>query len=299
MLWVSKHTSEGGAVVGSRDDIVERVAGTVLSKLRERERRRAASAPPNSLDVYALTLKGTALKHRFHPDAMREGRALLERALAIDPKYAPAWTVLGWLNSVDGHLGLTGEWSPLRAEEVIAQVQRSIDLDPTDPRAYIALADAYSLAGRAAEAATASRRAVELAPGDAEAWLLHAFHLLPTHPPSEALAAINRALALYPIAPVHFDAMHSFVLWANADAVGALRAADSCTQRAPRWRDCIVVQALVHAEAGEVERARKLIGAPVLQVDGLTSTGVCGRYSGLAANVERCRRWLQAAGVPQ
>jgi TolB-like protein/Tfp pilus assembly protein PilF len=298
ILWVSRHTSEGGAVVNTRDEIVDRVAGTVLSKMRERERRRAVSVPPKTLDVYVLTQKAIALKHRFHPDAMRQARDVLKQALDIDPEYAPAWAVLGWLNSIDGHLNLTGDWSPLRADEVIAQVQHSLDLDSTDPRAYIALADAYSLAGREMEAAAASRRAVELAPSDAEAWLLHAFHLLPAHPPGEALAAINRALALYPIPPAYFDAMHSFVLWANAEGDAALRASTACTERAPRWRDCIVVQALVHAEAGEVDQARKVIKASGEVLGGLTSAAACRRYSGSATNVERCRSWARTAGIP-
>jgi TolB-like protein len=298
VLWVSRHETDGGDVVRARDAVVQRVAGTLFSKVRETERQLATAAPPESLDVYALTQKGLALKHRFNAEATREARAGLEWALQIDPRYAPAWAVLGWLNSIDGQMRLTGEWSPARAEEALAQTRRAVELDPSYPLAYSALASTYTLAGRVEEAAAAAARAVELAPGDAEAKLTYAYRLLPARPPEEALQAMQQAVELYPIAPPYFDAMRSMVLWANSRNDAALSAAQACTQRAPGFRDCRVVQALVLVETGRLARAREQIAALGPQAQGYSATKACVQYGGSAANVLRCRSAAQAAGLP-
>jgi hypothetical protein len=60
----------------------------------------------------------------------REGRAALQQALELDPHYGPAWWTLGYLNAVDAHLGLSGEWNHARMQEAIAQINRGIELDP-------------------------------------------------------------------------------------------------------------------------------------------------------------------------
>lgn len=298
MLWVSKHDSEGGQVVQARDAIVERIAGTLFSKLRESERRLGASHSPKTLDVYALTMRGLHYKHRFTPEATREGRAGLERALAIDADYAPAWFVLGWLNAVDGLLNITGEWGPARAGEAIAQAKRSIELDPHNPTAHIALAVAYSLAPDGAEESSkASQRSVELAPGDAEAWLLHGLHLLRVAPPEQALQAIRRARDMYPIAPVYFEAMHADALWATGEPEAALAEAASCTRRAPYFLGCRITQTLVHAEAGRSDEARAQIAALGRQAAGFSSANACRMYTGSAANVERCKALVESAGL--
>jgi hypothetical protein len=61
------------------------------------------------MDVYALTVRGTQIFIRYNAPAIVEARRLLEQAVAIDPDYAPAWVMLGIVNTVDSGLGLTGE----------------------------------------------------------------------------------------------------------------------------------------------------------------------------------------------
>jgi len=245
-------------------------------------------------------MKAFDSKHRFTPESTREGRALLQRALEIDSDYAPAWTVLAWLNALDGLQNLTGESRPARAEEAIGQAKRSIELDPSNATAWIALAVAYSLSPAptgAEDSSKASLRSVELAPGDAEAWLLHGLHLLRVGPPEQALQAIERAREMYPIAPEYFEAMYGMAMWANGQPDAALANAASCSRRAPYFIHCRITQALVHAEAGRIDEARAQIGLLGRQATGRNSGRSCGAWAGSAANLERCRRLVVAAGV--
>lgn len=295
LLWVSRHETEGGRIVEARDAVVEKVAATLLSKLRESERLRAASQLPKTLDVYALTVRAVALIPRFTAASYREGRTLLETVLAADPGYAPAWWVLSWLNAVDGLFGITGEWNGERAGEAIAQANRSIELDGSNPLAWSALSVALQLADRHEESLTAAHKATELGPGDAEAWLFYARALLVVRPPAQALAAVERALAMNPIPPVYFQGIHASVLWGNDLAEEALREADACLRRAPLFATCRHVRLQLLAETGRSEEARA--EAVSLGQQGIRYESACLRWAGSAANAERCQRHSRAAGL--
>jgi tetratricopeptide (TPR) repeat protein len=296
LLWVSRHETEGGRIVEARDAVVQKVAATLLSKLRESERLRAAAQLPQTLDVYALTLRAVALKHRFTAASYREGRTLLETVLAADPRYAPAWWALGWLNAVDGLFQFTGEWSRERAGEAIAQASRSIELDSSSPSAWSALSVALQLADRHEESLAAAQRATELGPGDAEAWLFYARALMVVRPPAQAFAAVERALAMNPFPPVFFQGIHASVLWGNDLAEAAWREADACLRRAPLFVPCRHVRLLLLAETGRSEEARA--EAVSLGQQSIRYGTACLRWAGSAANAERCQRHSRAAGLP-
>jgi DNA-binding winged helix-turn-helix (wHTH) protein/TolB-like protein len=297
VLWVSRWQTEGGQVAQARDEIVAKVAGTLLSKVRESEKQRAVRAPPKSLDVYALTQRGLALKHQFTPESTREGRAALQRALELDPHYGPAWWTLGYLNAVDAHLGLSGEWNHARMHEAIAQINRGIELDPYSSTAYEALKSAYDTGGHEQEALAAAQRAIELGPGDAEAWLWYADAALKVRPAGEALPPILRALEMDPIAPVYFDAVSAKVLWGNGRADAALQKAEACARRAPLYSDCRFVQLLGYAEKGQIDRAREQVG--VLQGAQMLRKRGCSLWAGSPAVVAKCLELATAAGLPE
>ena len=301
VLWVSKHETEGGGVVHALDEVLGKVSGTLFSKVRESEKQRAASASPKSLDVYALTQKGLALKHRFAPEATREARVALERALATDPNYGPAWWALGWLNAVDVHFGLTNEWGRFeRMPEAIAQINRGIELDPNASGAWQALMVAYvGVPGANEQALAAAQRAIELGPGDAEAWLFHSIALLGARPPAEALQSVERAMTMNPIPPVYFTAIHAQVLWPNEQYDAARREAEECLRKAPQFRPCRVVLIVVEGELGGVDAARTQLAALGVQAKGYSATLACApQYQGSASVYERCVKWTRAAGLP-
>ena len=283
-------------MVRARDEIVAKVAGTLLSKMRESEKQRATRAPPKSLDVYALTQRGMALKHQFTPDSTRAGRAALHRALELDPHYGPAWWTLGYLNAVDAHLGLSGEWNHARMPEAIAQINRGIELDPYSSTAYEALKSANDTSGHEREALAAAERAIELGPGDAEAWLFYADAALKVRPAADAMPPILRALEMNPIAPVYFDAVHAKVLWGNGQADAALQRAEACARRAPLYSDCRLVLLLGYAAKGQIDRAREQVG--VLQGAQMLRRRGCSLWAGSPAVVATCLELATAGGLP-
>ena len=257
LVWSSQRVVESGGVLAQRDDLVRRIAGSVHSRLRQSEERRALARPPKNLDVYAMTLRAVALKHRFQPDATREARSLLEKAIASDPDYAPAWLYLAMVNALDSLLRLTGEWHPGRYGEMILQAQRAIELDPQLPMAYFALALAQA-EGRQFEAALGNaQRCAALGPGDADCMQYIAAIQIRMGRGGPALARIEQAIDLSPIPPPWIHVSHAGALWLQQRNEEAVRAADECLQQAPRYLGCRRFRLVALAELGRLDEARQ------------------------------------------
>lgn len=296
VVWSAQHAVDSQNVLTTRDALAQRMAGTLHSRLRQTEEWRALVRPPRTLDVYAMTLRALALKHQFRPEATREARKLLERAIAIDPEYAPAWLYLGMLNGIDSLLGLTGEWHPGRYGEMLAQSRRAIELDPQLPAAWFGLALVHVEGRRYDEALAAMQRCVELGPSDADCHMYLAVVQARLGQGPEALASIDRALDLSPIVPSYMNAAHSRVLWVNRRLEESLRAADQCLGKAPRYLVCHLYRVLALAELGRTENARDAARRLGGMLPGM-NTGHFADHYGPEPLRERAVAAARAAGV--
>ena len=171
VAWAEKFTLKAEDIPRARDELVEKIAATLHSSLRGTEERSALARPPRDLETYELVLRGIALKHQFNRKATTEARALLTEAVRRDPDYAPAWLYLAYVNAIDCVLQLTGDWTLARSDEVVAQFERAIQLDPALPTAYQGLSYLCRFTGDMERSLTLIRRAVELGPSDADVLL--------------------------------------------------------------------------------------------------------------------------------
>jgi adenylate cyclase len=83
-------------------------------------------------------------------------RVMLERAVALDPNLAWAWSRLGWLENYSD-----------QPERAVGHFERALRLSPLDPmnfNNYVGLASANHIAGRYNEAVTLYRRALQERP---------------------------------------------------------------------------------------------------------------------------------------
>src|SRR5499427_9322105 len=98
VLWSEKYDAEPKNIFAVQDDITRRVAGALALRVTSLELERSAAKPPNNLEAYDLVLRGRALLSRVTRSSNAQARALFERAIALDPKYAPAYVGLGLVN---------------------------------------------------------------------------------------------------------------------------------------------------------------------------------------------------------
>ncbi len=63
----------------------------------------------NNIEAWQLCVRATELFMRFNSSDYLDARALAEKAIARDSKFAYAWATLGFTYWWDGRLGYTGD----------------------------------------------------------------------------------------------------------------------------------------------------------------------------------------------
>jgi TolB-like protein len=207
-IWANRFDGEMSDVFELQDRISESVVGAIEPRLHRAELERLKRKPAASLDAYDLFLRAQQLEYEFTGESYAAAIQFLDRALAIDPAYAPAMAlkaycfaerrVQGWaldsnVEAAEGHrlaaraADLAGDdanvlWmaayairilgrDPLRARELH---QRSLQLNPNSAKALTASAWNEALLGGSAEALNMLRRAERISPADPRAWSMTA-----------------------------------------------------------------------------------------------------------------------------
>jgi TolB-like protein/Tfp pilus assembly protein PilF len=271
VLWSSRYTTGGSDALDYRNALVERIAGTVLSRVIHRRDRLALTRPPKTLDVYAMTLRGIALRREGQARSYHEGRALLEQAIAIDPDYAPAWSALGYLNAMDIGYRFTKERGFRHLAEAAAQVERAIALNFEDAEAFIALSLVRAIQRRFDESFSAARRAVDVGPSDVHAWHNLAAALCCLGRCDEALASAKRAMDLNPMPSVWTLAQLAGASWASGRHDDAIRVASEALVMHPGLWRCEMHRMFAQFESGRTDEARKAADRLLALLPRLTS----------------------------
>ena len=302
VLWSQRYTATSANAIAHRNALVERIAGTVLSRVTQMRERAALTQPAKNMDVYTMTLRGIALRRETTAASLRAGRALLEQALATDPAYGRAWVALGHLNYVDIWTRLTGERRMYDAPEAAAQVERGIELGFEEAEAYIALSLVRRTQRRFAEALAEAQRAVELGPGDTYAWHNLATSQLHCGHCGAALCSAERALDFNPLPSAHGGHTVLYLasaLWANRRYDEAIRSATESHVKLPSLWVPLAFRMYAFYEAGQVDKARIDAMSLLARLPRLTATKLALQFADEA--VEMRQRVIAAArgsGIP-
>jgi TolB-like protein/DNA-binding SARP family transcriptional activator/Flp pilus assembly protein TadD len=298
-VWVERYDIGAAQIVATQDEIVRRTAATLFSEVRHAEKAAALRSSPGSFDVYTLTLKGFALKHQFTPEAYREGRRVLQRAIELAPAYAPAYAHLGHLDASDCAAGYSGEKRAEDIDDAIMLIRKALHLEPDRAYFYQALGFALSVKGRAQEALAAMEKAVALGPGDADNHMLHGRELATNGRFAEAVAAGEKAFTLNPVAPISYHAIQARSLYGTGAYEAALTATIPCVERNSGNRGCRAIRAAALVELGRHPEARAEIGELLARASGFTlkHAEIAAGYAGDSATNARLLERLREAGL--
>jgi TolB-like protein len=96
--------------------------------------RNDAGTRPKSEEAYDLYLRSIAVPHDVVPN--KDAIAMLERAVGIDPSYAPAWEALGMRYYYNGAYGDGGELMLKRSDSALERAL-ALDLDLISAASYL------------------------------------------------------------------------------------------------------------------------------------------------------------------
>jgi adenylate cyclase len=95
-IWAERYDRELGDIFAVQDEITGNVVASIEPHLYAEEGFRAARRPPGSIDAWGLVVRAMGLINRVGRPQNEEARALLRRAIEIEPGYARAHAVLSW-----------------------------------------------------------------------------------------------------------------------------------------------------------------------------------------------------------
>jgi adenylate cyclase len=169
VLWSEKYDAEPKDVFGVQDQITRRISGALAVRVTGLELQRSAAKAPSNLEAYDLVLRGRDLQSRLTRAGHAEARGLLERAIALDPGYAPAYVGLGRVDVQAADQGWTQDPGNalVRAEDL---ARKAIALDDLSPGAHALLGVALLHFGDYDRALDELKRATELNGSDADAY---------------------------------------------------------------------------------------------------------------------------------
>jgi adenylate cyclase len=169
LLWSEQYDAEPKDIFSVQDEITRRIAGTLATRLTNLELAKAASRPTSNMEAYDLVLRGRDLTTRVNRSANSQARALFERAIELDPRFAPSYVGLGRVELN----GVTEGWtsdpdSALQRAESLGQ--QAIAIDSTSAAAHALLGRTYIRYADYDRALDEMRRAVELNGSDPDAY---------------------------------------------------------------------------------------------------------------------------------
>jgi tetratricopeptide (TPR) repeat protein len=170
-----------------QDEISRAIAGALEVRIAGDPGRRLAQPSTQDLEAYNLYLQGRFHLNKWRPEGARKGIEYFAQAIAKDPGYAPAYTGMADCST---WLGVFG-WSAARQAMPQARqaANRALQLDETLAAAHVSLGYVKALYDWDW-------------PGDADAHFAYSVtYLTPLGHLDEALAGIQRALALDPLSP--------------------------------------------------------------------------------------------------
>ena len=161
LLWSENYDVAPKDIFSVQDDITRRIAGTLASRLTNLELTKAETKPPSNLEAYDIVLRGRDLLSRVNRSANSQARALFQRAIELDPGYAPAYIGLGRieLNGVLQGWTAAPEAALQRAESL---GQKANAIDSTSAGAHALLGNIYIRYADYDRALDEMQRAVEL-----------------------------------------------------------------------------------------------------------------------------------------
>jgi TolB-like protein/Flp pilus assembly protein TadD len=199
-FWSETYDREFKDALALESELAQAIAEKVEVTVTGAERERLATARTVAPEVYENYLKGRFAYDRSRSRSDYEGSVdSFQRAIRLDPTFAPAYMGLSQAYSMLGMVAIGGTPAETRPKAIDA-ARKALELDPNLTDAHVLLANIAQEQWHWREAEAEYRRALDLSPNNAFAHLGLALWLLCQGRTDEAISWAQRGQRLDPIA---------------------------------------------------------------------------------------------------
>jgi DNA-binding winged helix-turn-helix (wHTH) protein/TolB-like protein len=200
-LWGETFDDQFTNVFAVQDSISERAARALVSRLSGDEEQRVAKHYTNNIQAYQFYLEGRYQWAKFSPEGLQKSIDCFNRAIALDPNYALAYTGLSDAYNVQGAFGSVSPAETLPKAKFVAET--ALRLDDSLAQAHVSRGSLALLYER--DWATAQReleKAIELDPNVPDAHELLGYYREATGQFDKAGAELRKAQQAAPLMSV-------------------------------------------------------------------------------------------------
>jgi serine/threonine protein kinase/tetratricopeptide (TPR) repeat protein len=235
-LWSRAYDREGGDLLGVQAEVARAIALEIRAQVTPQESARLARSSKINSAAQEAYLLGRYHSDRYNEDDLRQAVEQFEKAIQLQPDYAPAYAglanawqkrgmfgTIGFHNadapahqaarkaldldgslaaahSAQGELLMVYDWDWAGAEK---EIRRAVELDPNSLESRGTLGDLMTVLGRFPEALEQRERTVALDPLSAPAQSSYGRTLYRARRYDEAIPHLRRAIELDPRAGVN------------------------------------------------------------------------------------------------
>jgi adenylate cyclase len=294
-IWAERYDRDLEDIFAIQDEVTATIVAILPGRIEAATRARAENKPTSSMAAFECVMAARLLHHRATREDNAAAIAMVERAIALDPRYAHA---RAWRACILGQAWVNGYCTDREAvwNEVLEELKRAAALDDNDNDVHRIYA-AISIAGNDLDKASYHQeRALNLNPNDDLIVVQQGELLTWLGRAEEGIDWIRKAMRLNPYHPVRFWSHLGrayFVARRYADAIDAFNH--------PSPLDAVHHAYLAASHAGLGNTAESAHHAE--QVLKLAPDFTIAAHLGMAhhrhpADLEHHRELLSRAGLP-
>jgi adenylate cyclase len=200
-LWAESYDRELEDLFALQDDITLKIMTAMRVKLAHGGQFEAYEKfSASNIRALEKGMKGVQIMRRMTKQDMSQARKLFEEAIALDPEYVGAYTVLAMTHLYEVWLG----WSKSPRESMVQAIKlarKSLAMAENFDMTHSLIGHIHLAKRQYAKAIAAGERAIELNPNSADAHARLAMTLTMAGRHEEAIALLERAIRLNPYPP--------------------------------------------------------------------------------------------------
>ena len=199
-VWADRFDREIADVFLVQDEIVSKIVAKIASGygvIESSEAKSAARKNPDQIQAYDLVLRARdVMQSDWNRENFRSAKEFLRKAISLDPANARAIREAAWIATIGRAFRL--DETPMPPEEIIAQANKAVQLDPGDARARMVAASAYFYNGQLDLFEQEAQAAMALDPYDAEIPAIFGYMVAISGQWQRGVALVQKANALNP-----------------------------------------------------------------------------------------------------
>ncbi|UCF92037.1 MAG: tetratricopeptide repeat protein, partial [Desulfobacterales bacterium] len=202
-LWAEHYERDLGDIFVLQDELTMKITKSLAIELTEGEKLRMRSGGTNNIKAAEKLIESTGYLRAMNKESNAVARQLAQESIALDPRFALAYSNLATTHVMDVWLG-SSKSPGTSYEKAIKLLQKSIALDENLELPHALLGHIYGLQRKYEQAIAEGERAIALNPNSDTALVFLAMTLDWVGRSEEAITMYKKAMRLCPFSPGYY-----------------------------------------------------------------------------------------------